>query len=60
MLCSLIFIHELWDLQLNVDSERQIFLRNFFMTILFILKAFAKNLLRGIRGKNISIFSFNI
>ena len=30
------FIRERRDLQFNVDSERQIFLRNFFMAVLFL------------------------
>ena len=42
------FIHEWWDLQLKVDSERQIF-EKLFMAILFTLRGFTRNLLRGSR-----------
>ena len=34
------------------------FLRNFLMTVLFVLRAFARNLLRGNRRRNIFGFSF--
>ena len=34
------FIRDWRDLQLNVDSEQLIFLRNFFMVILFLLSEF--------------------
>ena len=47
------FIRERRDLEFNVDSERQIFLRNFFMAVLFTLRVFARNLLRGSRRRNI-------
>ena len=46
------FIHLCRDLQFKVDSERQIFLRNFSCQFLFILRVFAKNLLRGNRQRN--------
>ena len=46
------YINKWRDLQFKVDSERQIFLRNFFMTILFILRVFARNLLTGNRRRN--------
>ena len=36
----------------KVDSERQFFLRNFSWQFLFILRVFAKNLLRGNRRSN--------
>ena len=42
------FIHEWRDLQFKVVSERQTF-EKLFMTILFTLTVFAKNLLRGNR-----------
>ena len=45
------FIHEWWDLQFKVDSERQIF-EKLFMAILFTLRVFARNLLRGSRRRN--------
>ena len=51
------FIHEWRDLQYKVDFERQIF-EKLYMAILFTLRAFARNLLRGSRGRNIFIFSF--
>ena len=57
MLCALICIHERCDLQLKVDSERQIFLRNFSWQFLFTLRVFARNLLRGNRRRNI-FFSY--
>ena len=50
MLCALIFIHEWWDLQFNVDSKR----RQFYFT----LWVFARNLLRGNRWRNIFHISF--
>ena len=45
-------IHKWQDLQFKVDSERQIF-EMLFMTILFALRVFARNLLRGSRRRNI-------
>ena len=36
-----IFIHEWRQLSFNIDSERQIFLRNFSMVGLFTLRVFA-------------------
>ena len=41
------FIHNWWDLQFKVDSERQLFEK------LFTLRAFVRNLLRGSRRWNI-------
>ena len=46
-----IFIRKCRDLQFKVDSERQIF-DKLFITILFTLTVFARNLLRGIRPRN--------
>ena len=46
------FIHKWRDLQFNVDSKRQIF-EKLFMAILFTLRVFARNLLRGNRRSNI-------
>ena len=46
------FIREWWDLQFNVDSERQIF-KKLFMACLFTLRIFARNLLRGNCRRNI-------
>ena len=51
MLCVLILIHKWRDLQFKVDSERQIFWETF-MAILFTLRVFTRNLLRGNRPKN--------
>ena len=45
------FIHKWRGLQFKVDSERQIF-EKLFMAILFTLRDFAKNLLRGNRRRN--------
>ena len=55
------FIHEWRDLQFKVDSERQIF-EKLFMAILFTLRVFARNLLRGSRRRNIffSYFIFDV
>ena len=47
------FIHKWRDLQFKVDSERQIFFEKLFMAILFTLRVFAGNLLRGNRRRNI-------
>ena len=56
---SVNFIHEWRDLQLKIDSERQIFLEKLFMAILFTLRVFARNLLRGKRRKKyVFIFRF--
>ena len=44
---ALIFLHEWQDLQFKVDSERQIF-EKLFVTILFSLRVFARNLLSNI------------
>ena len=46
------FIHEWRDLQFQIDSERQIFLRNFSWQFVFTLRVFARNLLRGHRRRN--------
>ena len=54
------FLHTWRDLQFKVDSEWQIF-EKLFMAILFTLRAFARNLLRGSRRRNISfLFRFDI
>ena len=45
------FIHEWRDLQFKVDSEQQIF-EKLFMAILFSLRVFARNLLRGNQRRN--------
>ena len=52
------FIHEWRDLYFNVDSERQIYLRNTFKAFLFTLRVFARNLLRGSRRRNISFMFY--
>ena len=47
------FIHKWRDLLFKVDSERQIFFfEKLFMAILFTLRVFARNLLRGNRRRN--------
>ena len=48
------FIHMWWDLQFKDDSEHQIifFFEKLFMAILFTLRVFARNLLRGNRRRN--------
>ena len=46
------FIDEWRDLQLKVDSERQLF-EIFFMANLFAFRVFARNLLIGSHRKNI-------
>ena len=46
------FIHKWRDLQFKVDSERQIYLRNFSWQFLLTLRVFARNLLRGNRRRN--------
>ena len=51
------FIHVWWDLQFKVDSEWQI-LGSFLTTILFTLRVFPRNLLKGSRRRNIFIFLF--
>ena len=40
------FIHKWWDLQFNVNSERQIFLRNFSWHLI-THRVFARNLVNG-------------
>ena len=52
------FVHTWRDLQFKVDSERQIFFEKLFMAILFTLRVFARNLLRGNRRRNIFRISF--
>ena len=42
----------------NIINENDRFLRNFFMTILFTLRVFARNLQKGSRRRNILIFRF--
>ena len=44
------FIHKWWDLQFKVDSKRQIF-KKLFMAILFTLRVFARNPLRGCQNE---------
>ena len=51
------FIHKWRDLQFKVDSERQIYWE-LFMAILFTLRVFARNLLRGNRRRNTFRISF--
>ena len=51
------YIHKWRDLQFKVDSERQIFWEPF-ITILFTLRVFHRNLLRGNRRRNIFRISF--
>ena len=46
------FIYKWRDLQFKVESERQIF-EKVFMAILFTLRVFARNLLKGNRRRNI-------
>ena len=53
MLCALI-LYRLRDLQLN---DR--FLGNFFVAVLFTLRAFARNLLRGNHRRNIFFFQIS-
>ena len=50
------------DLQFKVNFKRQKLLRNFFMTGLFTLRVFDRNLLRGCRRINIffSYFAFGV
>ena len=38
------YIHECWDLQFKVTSGQQIYLRNFFMAILFTPRVITSNL----------------
>ena len=53
------FIHKCRDLQFKVDSERQIFRETFHGNfILFTLRVFARNLLRGNRRRNTFRISF--
>ena len=52
----LYFIHESWNLQLKVNSER-IFFEILFMANRFIFRVFIKNLLRKSRRRNI-FFTF--
>ena len=55
--CVLI-LHKWRDLQFIVNSERQIYLRNFSWQFLFTLRVFARNLLRGNRRRNTFRISF--
>ena len=50
------FIREWRDLQFKKSIPNDRFMRNFFMAILFALRLFARNLLRGSRRRNIFIF----
>ena len=53
-LCAIIFIHEWQDLQIKVDTKRQSF-----ELILFVLRVFARNLLRESYRRNFySYFNF--
>ena len=55
------FLHKWRDPQFKVDSERQIFLRHISWQILFTHKAFARNLLRGNRQRNLLfVFCFDV
>ena len=47
------FIHVWRNIQFKVDSKREVEVEKFFMAILFTPRAFARNLLRGNRRKNI-------
>ena len=51
MLCVLIFIHKWRDLQLK-STPNDRFFEKIFVAILFALRVFAKNLLRGNRRRN--------
>ena len=54
------FTHEWRYLRFKVDSERQIFLEKLFMAIFyFILRVFARNLLRGSCRRNIYSYSYS-
>ena len=52
------FIHKWRDLQFKVDFENTDFLRKLFMAILFTLRVFARNLLKGNRRRNIYFLYF--
>ena len=52
------FIHKWRDLQFIVDSERQIVWETFHSNFYFILRVFARNLLRGNRRRNTFRTSF--
>ena len=55
------FIRNWRDRQFKVVSEQQIFIEKLFMAILFTLRAFSRNLLRGNRRINtFYIFCFNV
>ena len=58
MLCVLILYICGGDLLFEVDSERQICLRNFSWQFLFTLRVFARNLLKGNRRRNTFRISF--
>ena len=51
--------HEWRNLQFKVDSQRQIF-EKLFMAILFALRVFTRNLLRGSRRRNVFTFRFDV
>ena len=55
MLRVLVPMHEVEELQFKVDSERQI-VEKLFITFLFTLRVFARNLLRGSRRRNIFLY----
>ena len=52
------FIREWRYLQFHIDSEWQIFflLRNFLFTLFYLLRVFARNLLREHRRRNIFLY----
>ena len=53
VVCVILYISGGRDLQFKVDSERQtFFFEKLYMAILFTLKVFSRNLLRGNRQRN--------
>ena len=57
-LTYVVYVNFIHDLQFKADIERQIFLEKLFMTDLFALRVFARNLLRGSRRRNKYFFVF--
>ena len=53
------FIHEWWDLQLKVDSKREIFWETFHGNLMFKHRVFAINLPRRSQRQNIFFFIFS-
>ena len=53
------FVHEWGNLQFKVDSERHVF-EKIFMAILFTLRIFARNLLRGSWQRIFIFFRFDV